>query len=66
MSKRKKSSPSSSSLPNQAINAYTESADPLGSYTGLTEDMRCMPRLRVRGKRGHRDDDTPVQDADDL
>lgn len=57
-------------LPNQAINAYQQGADPLGSYTGLTEDMvslgRSMPRRTADGKIYMRIKEDPVQDADDL
>ncbi len=65
--KRKRSNPP---LPNQAVSAYTESADPLGSYTGVTETMtlpgKSMPRRDIGGKIYMRVEDQPVQDADDL
>ncbi len=68
--KNKKKRGGNTPLPNQAISAYRESADPLGSYTGLTEDLinpgRCMPRRDVGGKIYLRLNDKPVQDADDL
>ncbi|MBQ7124850.1 MAG: hypothetical protein IJO00_00670 [Clostridia bacterium] len=65
--KQKKNPP----LPAQAISAYTEGADPLGSYTGITNDMprwgNCMPRRDVGGKIYMKlEEEKPVQDADDL
>ena len=57
-------------LPGQAVSAYAEGADPLGSYTGVTEEMalpgKSMPRRDVGGKIYMKVDDMPVQDADDL
>lgn len=57
-------------LPNQAVSAYKEGADPLGSYTGITEEMvlpgKSMPRRDVGGKIYMKVDDMPIQDADDL
>ncbi len=70
--KSKKVKPGSGSipLPNQAVSAYQESADPLGSYTGVTDDPifpgRSMPRRDVGGKIYLHVDGQPVQDADDL
>lgn len=66
-SKPKKKNPR---LPNQAVSAYAEGATPLGSYTGVTEEMalpgKSMPRRDVGGKIYMKVDDMPVQDADDL
>ena len=67
--RKKKAPPSMPPLPAQAVSAYQESADPLGSYSGLTESGRCMPRKTVDGKiylRVPEEKSTPVQDADDL
>lgn len=68
--KKRRNSKNNQNLPNQAINAYTQSADPLGSYTGITDDMliqgKCMPRRDVGGKIYMRLEEKPVQDADDL
>lgn len=65
--KKKKKAPAKiPPLPAQAISAYQESADPLGSYSGLTDDMRCMPRKKVEGKVFMHLPETPVQDQDDL
>lgn len=67
MSKRKKNKKHDPmALPNQAINAFHESGDPLGQYTGTPENGPCMPRLRVEGKIYMRVPEKPVQDADDL
>jgi hypothetical protein len=50
-----------------AVRAYTDRPDPLGSYSGVTPEMRCMPRKRIDGKVFMKLEDTrPVQDADDL
>ncbi len=49
-----------------AMSSYQSSADPLGSYSGLTKDMHVMPRKTVDGKIFMKVDDLPVQDADDL
>ena len=68
--KRSKKSAEITILPNQAISAYEQSADPLGSYTGVTDDMinpgKNMPRRDVGGKIYMRVEEQPVQDADDL
>ncbi len=67
---KKKTKPAK--LPNQAINAYTESADPLGSYTGITNGTvfpgKNMPRREPGGKIyiNVENGEYPVQDADDL
>ena len=59
-------------LPNQAINAYTEGADPLGSYTGTSSGTvfpgKNMPRREADGKIyvNVENTDRPIQDADDL
>ncbi len=45
---------------------YSDNPDPLGSYSGVTPEMRCMPRLKVDGKVYMKVDHRPVQDADDL
>jgi hypothetical protein len=45
---------------------YSNNPDPLGSYSGVTPEMRCMPRLKVDGKVFMKVDNRPVQDADDL
>ena len=51
----------------EAVKAYTGSPDPLGSYSGVTPEMRTMPRKRIDGKVFMKLEDTrPVQDADDL
>lgn len=50
----------------EMINAYRAEADALGSYTGNTEDMPCMPRKVADGKIYLRIEGPPVQDADDL
>ena len=67
---RKKTKKEELKLPNQAINAYQQGADPLGSYTGLTEDMaalgRSMPIRSADGKIYMKIKEDPVQDADDL
>ena len=49
-----------------AIDSYQSSADPLGSYTGLTKDLHVMPRQTVDGKIFMKVDEKPIQDADDL
>ena len=64
--KKKKAPPRNTPLPSQAISAYQESADPLGSYSGLTTDMRCMPRRKIDGKTYFHSPEAPVQDQDDL
>lgn len=68
--KQKKRGNHNTPLPNQAISAYEQSADPLGSYTGVTDDMinpgKSMPRRDVGGKIYMRVEEQPVQDADDL
>jgi hypothetical protein len=46
--------------------SYSDRPDPLGSYSGVTPEMRCMPRLKVEGKVFMKVDGKPVQDADDL
>lgn len=51
---------------NEAMRAYQSVADPLGSYTGITDDLRAMPRKRIDGKVYMRLEDIPQQDADDL
>lgn len=45
---------------------YVNCADPLGSYTGITDDMKAMPRKNVDGKIYKRLSELPIQDADDL
>lgn len=50
----------------EVAKGYSRNADPLGSYSGVTPEMRCMPRLKVDGKVFMKVDNKPVQDADDL
>lgn len=62
-----------------AINAYESCADRLGSYTGITDEMKAKSPAQMKaeanlladmriegGKTFCRLDDLPVQDADDL
>lgn len=50
-----------------AIKSYNSPTDPFGSYTGVPNDMRVMPRLTVDGKVYMKvEDGKPVQDVDDL
>ena len=47
--------------------SYSSKADPHGSYSGVTPEMRVMPRKRIDGKVFMKlEDSRPVQDADDL
>ena len=51
----------------EAVNSMKSNTDPLGSYTGVPTDTKCMPRKTVDGKIYMRvEDGMPVQDADDL
>lgn len=62
--KQKKRGNHNTPLPNQAISAYEQSADPLGSYTGVTDDMinpgKNMPRRDVGGKIYMRVEEQPM------
>ena len=64
MKKEKKSNPQKKA--ENIAKSYSGKGDPLGSYSGVTPEMRCMPRLKVDGKVFMKIDDKPVQDADDL
>lgn len=55
-----------SSRVNAAVNEYAKGVSPLGSYTGLTEDMVVMPRRKIDGKIYMRVENPPKQDEDDL
>ncbi len=64
--KKKKQSKDTFPKTKEVIRSYQSSADPLGSYTGLTTDLHPMPRKTVNGKTFKKIEDLPVQDADDL
>ena len=64
--KKKKQNKEAFPKTKDAIRSYQSSADPLGSYTGLTTDLHPMPRKTVNGKIFMKIEDMPVQDADDL
>lgn len=64
MKKDKKSVPQKKGM--ELAKNYSRQPDPLGSYSGVTPEMRCMPRLKVEGKVFMKVDGKPVQDADDL
>ncbi len=70
MSNKKQKNKKANNLPNQAVSAYTESADPLGSYTGVISGTvfpgKNMPRHEANGKIYMKVEEQPVQDADDL
>ncbi len=79
MSKNRYNKPNDFSMPKksrEAISEYRKSADPLGSYTGLTTGMQNelqsfsgLPRADLKtdgGKVFLSIDSLPVQDADDL
>ena len=51
---------------NAAVDAYKKVASPLGSYTGLTDDMVVMPRRKIDGKSYMRVENPPKQDEDEL